>query len=406
MAVSNMLILFALTIGDSPAAAQSDFELYDGDRVIFVGNTFIERDQVYGYLETMLTTRWPDRNITFRNLGWSGDTVWGEARARFGSPEEGFQHLKEHVQTIQPTVLFVAYGANESFEAEAGLPKFEKGLIRLIDMLTAAAGAKPRMVLLAPLPQENFGPPLPDPVRHNDDVKRYSNAIQRVAAEHDCRFIDLYDLLGKGLAGSSGARYTDNGIHLTAYGYWKIATIVEGELGIRHDKCEVKFKQEDRPSGSQGTTVSNIASRRSRVQFEVKHSMLPIPLPPTDATALDAVSVRTQAGLGLGAGRYRLSADGVEIGVFAKGDPAHLRHGPDYEQVERLRQAIIAKNRLYFHRWRPQNETYLFGFRKHEQGQNAAEVPRFDPLVEEKEKLIAELRVPVSHTYELVAQPE
>jgi hypothetical protein len=78
-----------------------------------------------------------------------------------------------------------------------------------------------------------------------------------------------------------------------------------------------------------------------------------------------------------------------------------LKRGPEFEQSERLRQAIVAKDRLYFHRWRPQNETYLFGFRKHEQGQNAREVPQFDPLVAQKEVEIAKLRVPVAHTYEL-----
>ena len=63
--------------------------------------------------------------------------------------------------------------------------------------------------------------------------------------------------------------------------------------------------------------------------------------------------------------------------------------------------AIVAKNRLYFHRWRPQNETYLFGFRKHEQGQNAREIPQFDPLVDAAEKEIAKLATPVPHTYKL-----
>ena len=84
--------------------------------------------------------------------------------------------------------------------------------------------------------------------------------------------------------------------------------------------------------------------------------------------------------------------------IIRKGDD------PDHEQAERLRQTIIAKNRLYFYRWRPENETYLFGFRKHEQGQNAREIPQFDPLIAEKEKEIAKLRVPVSHTYELKAE--
>jgi hypothetical protein len=81
-------------------------------------------------------------------------------------------------------------------------------------------------------------------------------------------------------------------------------------------------------------------------------------------------------------------------------------HGPDVDQVERLRQAIIEKNRLYFYRWRPQNETYLFGFRKQEQGQNAREIPQFDPLVARLEEEIVTLSIPVSHRYELILTSE
>jgi hypothetical protein len=76
--------------------------------------------------------------------------------------------------------------------------------------------------------------------------------------------------------------------------------------------------------------------------------------------------------------------------------------GPSLDQAEKLCQRIVQKNREYFYRWRPQNETYLFGFRKHEQGNNAAEIPLFDPIVEKLEKEIAKLRVPVEHTYQLV----
>jgi hypothetical protein len=76
-----------------------------------------------------------------------------------------------------------------------------------------------------------------------------------------------------------------------------------------------------------------------------------------------------------------------------------------FDQTERLREAIHEKNALYFHRYRPQNETYLFLFRKHEQGNNAVEVPQFEPLVEQQEKRIAELRVPAPRQYELVRMP-
>ena len=65
--------------------ASQPFELRDGDRVVWLGGTFVERAQQYGYIELALTTRWPDRNVTFRNLGWSADDVFGESRKYYGS---------------------------------------------------------------------------------------------------------------------------------------------------------------------------------------------------------------------------------------------------------------------------------------------------------------------------------
>jgi len=52
----------------------------------------------------------------------------------------------------------------------------------------------------------------------------------------------------------------------------------------------------------------------------------------------------------------------------------------------------VRKNELYFHSWRPQNITYLFLFRKHEQGNNAKEVEEFRPLVEKLEAEIAAMK--------------
>jgi lysophospholipase L1-like esterase len=53
-----------------------------------------------------------------------------------------------------------------------------------------------------------------------------------------------------------------------------------------------------------------------------------------------------------------------------------------------LAKMIQSKDELFFHRHRPQNETYLLLFRKHEQGNNAAELPQFDPLVQQAEQQI------------------
>ena len=75
LALLTLITAHCLLITSTPAAAP--FELKDGDRVVFLGDTFIEREQYYGWIELMLTTRFPDRNVTFRNLGWSADTPAG-----------------------------------------------------------------------------------------------------------------------------------------------------------------------------------------------------------------------------------------------------------------------------------------------------------------------------------------
>jgi lysophospholipase L1-like esterase len=64
----------------------------------------------------------------------------------------------------------------------------------------------------------------------------------------------------------------------------------------------------------------------------------------------------------------------------------------DWQKLAPLRQAIVAKNQAVFYRWRPQNETYLFGFRKHEQGKNAQEVFAFDPIIAELDAKIHPLK--------------
>ena len=100
----------------------------------------------------------------------------------------------------------------------------------------------------------------------------------------------------------------------------------------------------------------------------------------------------THNGLHLDPGGYKITAPLLVATEIA--DPAY---DPAVALMndsagEKLRAKIVEKNRLFFHRWRPQNETYLFGFRKHEQGKNAKEVAEFDPLVAKAEEEIETIR--------------
>ena len=162
------LALF-ITASAFAAAPAKPFELREGDRVVFLGDTLMEREKDYGYLELMMTLRFPERNVTFRNLGWSADTPVGISRVSFDWPKgegEMFRQLMEQIKQVQPTVVVLGYGMASSFDGAAGLEKFTADYNKLIDGILAL-NKETRFILLSPIRHEKLPPPLPDPARHN-----------------------------------------------------------------------------------------------------------------------------------------------------------------------------------------------------------------------------------------------
>jgi hypothetical protein len=206
------------------AAGDKPFELTDGDRVVLIGGTFIEREQSYSYLETLFHVAWPDRKFTVRNLGWSGDNVFGASRGYFEGADAGFARLTKIVHDLKPTVIVIGYGMTESFDGEPGLPGFHTGYAKLLDMLKDLDARE--TILVGPIRHEKLNRPLPDPTEHNRSIAMYANAIKEIASNRGHRFIDLQDLT----AGASSL--TDNGIHLTREGYLAAAQSIVKKLGL------------------------------------------------------------------------------------------------------------------------------------------------------------------------------
>ncbi|MES2791062.1 MAG: GDSL-type esterase/lipase family protein [Planctomycetota bacterium] len=384
------------------------FQLLDGDRVVFLGDTLIERAQADDYLETRLTSRYPDRQIKFRNLGWSADTVFGESRAGFGSVADGYLQLKQRVFEAQPTVVIVGYGGAASAAGEAGLPAFSAGLETLLNLLEETRAT---IVILSPLRQEDLGKPLPSPERFNHDRQLYAQVLQHAAQSRSYPFVNLYTLLGDGKQSPAKKSYTDNAVHLTPYGYWQAAAAIEEGLGWKTPSWNVEIDVADQGLAASGTKLDQAVLNKTKLSFQALDQVLPpAPAPQrSPATATVPGSQRSLKITGLTPGTYTLKIDGEPVlkataTEWGQGRIIPSATTPEFAQAEKLRLAIVAKNQLFFHRWRPQNETYLFGFRKHEQGNNAKEIPMFDPLIEKEEAEIAKLRVPVVHQYEIVAE--
>jgi lysophospholipase L1-like esterase len=387
-----------MLVVSAEVSGADNFTLKEGDRVVWIGGTLIEREQRYGNWETALTSCFPDKNVTFRNLGWSGDTVWGEARAGFETATEGYQRLVQATLAQKPTVIMIGYGTNESFAGRAGLARFSKQLNRLLDDLQLS---KARIVLLAPLMFEKETWQAPKFAGRVQNLKLYSEAIRQVAQRRHAVYAEEF-----GQRYGPGHPLTDDGMHLTAYGYYTTTHNLMHSLDLVHEEHV----------GDNLRFVDIVLD--GLTPLRVKQQFLTGPPKPYGGGVEEFQGDSMVQIRNLNPGRYTLRIDDRPVHTAdaqewlktryrqMKWPVTLIREGPTLDQAEKLRQTIVEKNRLFFNRWRPQNETYLFGFRKHEQGQNAREIPQFDPLVDHLEKEIFRLRKPVPHTYQLVPAEE
>lgn len=94
---SALFVFLALTAARAADPTAPRLELREGDRVVFLGDTLIEREQYHGWIELMLTARAADRNVTFRNLGWSADTPTGTSRTGLSLMQAGREPADEEI---------------------------------------------------------------------------------------------------------------------------------------------------------------------------------------------------------------------------------------------------------------------------------------------------------------------
>jgi len=315
--IRSVTTLLALHAFSSLVAAERKLEINDGDRVLLIGDAFIERENNYGYVESRMRQEFHGKNFAVRNLGYSGDSPLGASRASFDPVDKGTESLKQQLAVVKPTIAVLGYGMAASLDdltyrkndpvlnpdpARYGLDhspeKFRKDLLALMELIKQASPeGKVRFVFVGPIQHEDLRatrPGLPDPAEHNALIAEYEKVMETLATENQSPFIRGE---WKKAANISLAQATDNGIHLTPRGFQAMSQSFAAQLGWKTDKA-----------------------------WDTE-------------TALQ----------------------------------------------KSLRGAILRKNALFFHRSRPANYTYIFGFRKGEQGRNAVEIPKFDPLVDKAE---------------------
>jgi putative heme-binding domain-containing protein len=228
LAVLSLLLAAALLPqATAQAPPAGTLKLKRGDRVSIIGNTLADRMQHDGWLETYFQARFPEHELVFRDLGFSGDELKVRPRSEnFGSTDEWLTRTKADV-------VFAFFGYNESFADEVGLPKFKKDLDAFVKSTRAHkynGTSAPRLVLFSPIAHEDLHDPnLPDGAANNKRLERYTAAMAEVARANGLPFVDLFHA-SKELYAKSPTPLTINGVHLNERGNQQIAEAIDKAL--------------------------------------------------------------------------------------------------------------------------------------------------------------------------------
>jgi hypothetical protein len=172
------VLLAGAAAATAPRAAGGGFEFRTNDVIAFVGGEDVVEMQRNGYFELLITAAKRGYNLRFRSLAFEGDTVLEQHRQlNFPSSEKQFEQ-------IGATVVIAQFGQAESLRGTNGLAAFETACARLLDRF--AAGGR-RVVLLPPTPFGNGGSASFEWQARSADLRRYEEAIVRVATSRPSR---------------------------------------------------------------------------------------------------------------------------------------------------------------------------------------------------------------------------
>lgn len=360
---------------------KGQFHSNDLKRIALVGGSLISDMENYGLFEMAVLRNFPEQEISFRNIGWPADDVYGLARSQFGSAqntrswqppsaEEGFgsKVLWRHIEEATPTTLIVGYGPEVAYaKNEEDFALFTSGYKRL---LAFADSLGVKLILLSPPRQETALAGLEECGKRNAWLDKTSSFIKERAEAGNHLFIDLYNQL---IVDPGQNQFTENGVQLNRAGYEKMASILLKGLGIDYSKgFSLLLDETAGVVDAQNCQITDWTETVYGASFNLKPDLLQY------------------------AGKI-LSKE--PIAIFIKGELysknqdtlSYISLEQDSLQYKRLIETIKEKNRLHRYRLQPLNEAYIYLFRRHEMGHLAYEMDDLYKLVAEKEREIKRL---------------
>ncbi|MHB9005940.1 MAG: SGNH/GDSL hydrolase family protein [Limisphaerales bacterium] len=382
------------------------FELKDGDRVVWLGDRFLGGEVANGYLETRLTTQYPDRRLTFRPLLWLTNHPLAQTREFAG---DWLQELLAEVAATKPTVAIIGYGTTMAQAGPSAVPAFRTNYMRLIEGLKSVHPTNPiRLVLLTPngQPSANADEAL-SPL--NDSLKLVAEVIRTFGTNDAVEVVDLFawsmsdGAFVQSEAAKPGVAFpelTEGAADPSPYGWIRLTFGLERGLGWAPATWRLGYLADGSLRGG-GFGVEILERHRSAESATLK--LRETRLPPSGLGAFDdPPNSRPQCYMqvsGFNPGVYELQVDGRPILRGSNGEWARyviVGKGPSWDQTDQVRRLIVEKNRLFLERWNPEGRA-----RKESTLDPATVLADEDAPIQELEKTIAQLKRPVDRRYEI-----
>lgn len=366
---ASLLTLAALTLAAPLRAAEAPaadaFFFRDGDRAMILGDSITEGRTYSTLMESYVLSRFPNWNITFRNTGWSGDTMG--LRTRNGL-DKGFDR---DLKPLEATAVTINFGMNDARAGDAGYSNYLSSAKTLVDKF-AAQGA--RVALITSSPEEKYQDGQPAGSAYNLMLRKYSDGLKTVATEKNVPFVDqlapMIEVIESGrksgvlaLAGE-GARLIPDAVHPGAAGGLVMAASILKGLNAPALVSRVEFDAASGKVTAEKATVSDVKTGGT-LSFVRLDEAMPWPLPADSLMAtkipgfnpLDDLSRYELKVSNLTAPKYLIEVDGKSIGTFTKEELAaglnlSTQVIPAMPEVGKLLGAIKAKNAIYFSLWR------------------------------------------------------
>ena len=419
-----MALLLASPLLPKTATAAEKFFIHNGDRVAFLGDSITQQRLYTTYLEAYTLSRYPKWKLTFRNVGWGGDTSWlrqrshtDEAKLFAAGPEEQQKMVEQAVAAglgrdvlpLKPTAITIKFGMNDhAYQAfrEDIFRAYVRSQSQLAKVLEKNGA---RVAFLTPQPIEDKRPD-PDKVAKNMSLRKFSDGLKQVAVEQHALFVDQFDpymaIMMQARAGDTTALIGGgDAVHPGPPGHTIMAWAVLKGLGASPlvSSAEITVQNGKPKAGSlKQCKLQKLKAEGDSISFDRIDASLPMPIDSRALPALKLAPILNDLSryelkvTGLTADKYDVAIDGEKAGTVTKEELAAgwnmtTAEGPIAKQTAELLKLVFDKNNVFFERWRNVQ------LKPNRQG----ELPALDQKIADRETRINEVRQPKPHHFEL-----